>query len=172
MSTLPITWQKKIPNLRTGQKNTEKTQTTTNMNPEVKKAMCNTMEFLAHELSECNKKMTKFHAALISSEQIFEATNKSVEKTHPNLAYHLRLIRSQVLPRKINVALKEIKNVHQELTDLRRSKRQLLLEIKNLKKAADGFLSSNPRTSIRKLAAENTVLKAELALYKQKSKIT
>jgi len=138
------------------------------MNPDVKKAMCNTMEFLSKELKECNKKMTLFHAALISSEKIYETSNKSVAKTHPNLAYHLRLIRSQELPRKINMALKEIKNIHQEITDLRRSKRQLLMEIKNLKKAAEGFLGSNPRTSIRKLAAENTLLKAELAIYKEK----
>jgi len=138
------------------------------MNPEIKRAMENTMIFLSSELSVCNIQKNKLHAAVLAYERIFEACDKTLSKSHPNLGYRLRVIRSQELPRKINVALKEIKNIHQEVTNLRRDKRNLMMDIKNLKKTAEGFLGANPRSSSRKLAAHNTVLQAENIIYKQK----
>lgn len=134
------------------------------------KEMENHLLFLSSELSEANKRANLFHSAFVASENLWTATDKTLRTTHPNLAMKLRVVRCLEMPRKINCAKRTIGNIHQELTDLRREKRQLRLAIKNVQKTAENFLDSSSRSSSRNQAAEITKLKAEIALLKSKQK--
>lgn len=136
------------------------------MNPVLKKQMENTMVFLSSELSEANKRATLFHSALLASENLWKSTDQILRKSHPNLAYRLRVSRSEELQRKISMAHRTIGKLHDDITDLRRERRQLTLIIKDLENSAKGFLECDSRSSSRSLAAENTKLKAEIALLK------
>ena len=139
------------------------------MNPDLKKCFENHIHFLINELDECNKRAALFHSAFSASESLWRASHATIQQTHPNLAYKLRCLReNNELKRKTKSGHKEIETLHRELTELRREKRMFLQNAKNLKKAADGFLGANPRSSERKLAAENTRLLAELEIYKMK----
>lgn len=130
------------------------------------KEMENHLVFLSSELKEANKRANFFHSAFIASETLWTATDKTLRSTHPNLAMKLRIVRSIEMPRKINCTKQLIGNIHQELTDLRREKRNLKTEIKKMQRSAELFLQSTSRSSPRNQAAEITKLRAELALLK------
>lgn len=134
---------------------------------DVEQKLVNQILFMKEDMKIQDEKIRTLQAALKASQDTTTSLLRFMEPTNPILASQLRCMRVRQESAQMRKAMSLVEKTFTDVNELKKEKKLLLAEVKEIKKAAAKYVEENSRGSARSLAAENAKLRAELFLMKK-----